>query len=182
MSSIATVTSPPQAPTNGRAPRPRPEHAGVLEVWKPPTTDVGGHFDLRIEDPEGIEPHNIIKSKHSVRVVCEIWLTGAIWKCVVGHFCCEVWFERASNGERFSLSDLIGSELRDRFVGCELLEKDNKLHFRLTQDVPAKKFLNGGEKPDVFEAVASVSFENECGDRGTVSGFDYAHIQVYAHR
>jgi hypothetical protein len=177
----ALTTAPTGAVTDGHAPQ-RPEYSGTLEVWKPPTDDVGGVFDLRIEDPDGIQPYNIIKSKHPVKVVCDIWLTGDIWKCVCGWFCCEVWFERASDGTRFSLSDLIGGELRERFVGCKHVDKETgKVRFTLSHDVPGEKFLGNSEKPDVLEAKASVSFLNECKERGTVTGFDHTHIQVYAH-
>lgn len=172
-----TVTETPTPTTTGKGegrPTPRPEYAGSLEIWKPPTDDLFGQFDLRIEDPEGIDPKNIIKSKHDVRVVLDIWMYGDIWKCVCGYFHAEVCFRPLKAGETLAY------DLRERFVGCRHVE-DGRVHLKMVRDFPGERFVAEGDKPTVWEVVASLSFENECGERGTISGFDRTHIQVYPH-
>lgn len=169
MTTLETQTA--AAQTNGLALPTRPDYAGYLEVWKPPTDNVFGQFDLKIEDPEGIQPPDIIKSKHPVRVICDLWLYGDIWKCVVGYFNCDVCFRPLKGGEAQTF------DLRDRFVGCEEIE-DGRVHFRMTQDLDGSQFV-AGDTPAVWEVTAALSFENECGERGTISGFDITHVQVY---
>lgn len=179
MANTATETSTTEATApatgNGYRPRPRPEYAGSLEIWKPPTDDLYGQFDLRIEDPEGIQPYNIIKSKHPVRVVCDIWMYGDIWKCVCGYFHCEVCFRPLKEGAPITY------DLRERFVGCRHVEH-GKVHLEMVRDLPGDRFVTDSGKPTVWEVTASLSFENECGERGTISGFDIAHVQVYPHQ
>jgi hypothetical protein len=162
-----------------------PEHGkkpykNRLEIWKPPTNDLEGYFDVTVEDPNGVAPSGIIKSSTPWRMRISTWLLGEIWKCVSGTLCYDVYFEEARTGTRTALSDLVGYDLETEFEGCRVF-KDGSAHLELVVEIPAGKLPPGQPKPAVYDWTAVVAFRNPCGDFGVIAGHDKGHVQIYKH-
>ncbi len=151
-----------------------------LEIWKPPTDDLEGYFDMRVEDPHGIYPPGIIKETTPWQLRFSIWLLGDIWKCVSGTMCYEVYFERADNGQRTSLSAIVGHPLEQDFEGCRLFD-DGRVHLDYVVRIPAGAVPAGDVKPAVYDLTAVVAFRNPCGEMGVITGHDKGHVQIYGH-
>ena len=151
-----------------------------LEIWKPPTNDLEGYFDVSVEDPNGVPPPGIIKATTPWRMHFSIWLFGDIWKCVSGTLCYEVYFERANDGKRFVLTDLVDDDLRQEFEGCRAF-KHGRVHLERYVDIPAGTLPPGDLKPAVYDWKAIVAFQNPCGEMGVIAGHDKGHVQVYKH-
>ena len=150
-----------------------------IEIWKP-TGKLTGYFDVQVHDVNGIDPTSIIKEEHDWDMSFELWLHGDLWKCVCGTLCPDVFFERANDGARFKLSDLVGHDLRHEFRGCDAPYEDGKVHVQWRVTVPAGKLPSGPEKPGIYDWKASLGFEDPCGNRGVLAGRDRGEIQVWA--
>jgi hypothetical protein len=103
---VATET----AAGNGHLPD--PGTSNQIEIWKPPTDQLKGYFDVTILDDHGVPPSNIIKDSTPWALRFDLWLEGDIWKCVSGTLCYDVYFERANDGFRTSLSEVLKTEIR----------------------------------------------------------------------
>ena len=151
-----------------------------IEIWKPPTDGIHGYFDVQILDPYGVEPINIIKEETKWKVRFRVWLYGEIWKCVSGVLCTDVFFNRANDGEVYKLSELVGEDaLRYDFEGCRFKYEEGHLHLEWDVEVPAGKLPAGEYKPAFYPWSAVLTFEDPCGNRGVLSGFDKGHILVW---
>ena len=165
---------------------PEAERKTPLEIWKPPTEGLFGCLDVVVKDPNGVKPDSIIKDHHDWEICCNVWLYGDIWKCVCGYICCEIYFENAADGARESLSDIVGKELRHKFIGCEdfIDGEDGRMghvHRELCAKIPAGRLPAGEKKPNVYDWTAVLAFENHCGERGVISGYDKGCVQIYPH-
>lgn len=159
------------------------QHPGKLnrlEIWKPPTDGIRGYFDVTVLDPHGVDPKNIIKSTTPWQMRFDVWLEGEIWNCVSGTLCYEVYFERANDGKRTSLSEVVGSEVQQQFKGCEHF-KNGRLHLSKTVEIPAGELPPGDAKPGFYDWRAVLTYLNPCGEPGVLSGYDRGHVQIWRH-
>lgn len=151
-----------------------------IEVWKPPTDGIHGYFDVTVLDPHGVKPDNIIKDSTPWKVRFDVWLEGDIWKCVCGTLCFEVFFERANDGHRTSLSKLVGKSIDIEFNGCEHFN-GGRVHVSTVVDIAAGALPPGDPKPGLYDWRAVLSYLDPCGDPGVLSGYDTGYVQIWDH-
>jgi hypothetical protein len=171
---VATET----AAGNGHLPD--PGTSNQIEIWKPPTDQLKGYFDVTILDDHGVPPSNIIKDSTPWALRFDLWLEGDTWKCVSGTLCYDVYFERANDGFRTSLSEVLKTEIRQGFKGCEHFT-NHRVHVHKTVQIPAGALPPGEKKPGLYDWRAVLSYLDPCEQPGVLSGYDKGCVQVWDH-
>lgn len=168
MPPIATVEPAVTARTNGHGAAAHYDHPGetAVEIRKPPADALRAYWSAVVTDPNGVDPSTIISIRDAFKVRFDVWLEGALWRCICGNWCFELCLEACGPGPELYLSQLIGKDkLRvEHFEGCKTK------HVVLEIDVPAGT-VPADACTTLYQVGATFQMEDPCGQPSAVVGY-----------